>query len=49
MRRSVAMLGCAALLLAACGSDGGGDAPIEVTVFAASSLTDAFTQIGSDF
>jgi molybdate transport system substrate-binding protein len=44
------MLGCAVLLLAACGSGGGGvDAPIEVTVFAASSLTDAFTQIGSDF
>ena len=45
-------MGCAALLLSACGSDdetpsgGAGDGAVELTVFAASSLTDAFTQIG---
>ena len=46
---------CGSLLLAACSSDdssGGGDgspsAPaVELTVFAASSLTAAFTQIGT--
>jgi molybdate transport system substrate-binding protein len=52
MRRWLAMVGSAALLLAACssedGSTGDGEA-VELTVFAASSLTDAFTQIGSDF
>jgi molybdate transport system substrate-binding protein len=57
MRRWLAVVGCAALLFAACSSDddggvrsdtGGGEA-VELTVFAASSLTDAFTQIGSDF
>jgi molybdate transport system substrate-binding protein len=41
------------LVLAACGSaDGGGsngDEGVELVVFAASSLTDAFTQIGNDF
>jgi molybdate transport system substrate-binding protein len=40
------------LVLAACGSGGGsanGSGAIELTVFAASSLTAAFTQIGSDF
>jgi molybdate transport system substrate-binding protein len=57
MRRWPAVIGCAVLLLAACGSDddptggeaGGGDEPVELTVFAASSLTDALTQIGGDF
>lgn len=49
MQRWTAILGCAALLLAACGSDGTGEPPTELTVFAASSLTDAFTQIGEDF
>jgi molybdate transport system substrate-binding protein len=55
MRRWLA-IGCAALLLAACSSDDGGsgggstgEEAVELTVFAASSLTDAFTQIGSDF
>jgi len=56
MRRGAALIGCLALLFAACSSDdrgsndgstGGG--AVELTVFAASSLTDAFTQIGSDF
>jgi molybdate transport system substrate-binding protein len=52
MRRWLAVVGCAAFLLAACTSDDGsaGDGEaVELTVFAASSLTDAFTQIGSDF
>ncbi|HEY7667490.1 MAG TPA: molybdate ABC transporter substrate-binding protein [Actinomycetota bacterium] len=52
MRRWSAVLGCAALILTACGSDDGsgdGGATAELTVFAASSLTDAFTEIGSDF
>jgi molybdate transport system substrate-binding protein len=56
-RLAVALL-CIALVSAACsddvgsGGDGGsgdGGAVTELTVFAASSLTDAFTQIGADF
>ena len=58
MKRWLAVLGCLALLASACGSDspttsggsgGGGGTSTELTVFAASSLTDAFTQIGTDF
>lgn len=52
MRRWRATIGCAALLLVACGSGDGstGDGEtVELTVFAASSLNDAFTRIGSDF
>ena len=56
-KRLLAVAICGSLLLAACSSDdssGDGDgsssAPaVELTVFAASSLTDAFTQMGSDF
>jgi molybdate transport system substrate-binding protein len=52
MRRSTAAIGCAVLLIAACGSKDGstsGGETVELTVFAASSLSDAFTQIGTDF
>ncbi len=52
MRRWLAVLGCAVLFLTACSSDDGssGDGePVELTVFAASSLTNAFAQIGADF
>jgi molybdate transport system substrate-binding protein len=56
MRSLLATIGCAALLFAACSSDeaGSGDPTeggqtVELTVFAASSLTDAFGQIGKDF
>ena len=56
-RRLLAMAICGSLLLAACGADqpvGDGDASsgtpaVDLIVFAASSLTAAFTQIGSDF
>ena len=56
-KRLLAIATCGSLLLAACGSDdtsGAGEAsagspPVELTIFAASSLTAAFTQIGSDF
>jgi len=53
-RRLLVTAICAALALAACTSNGpsGSDSSpraIELTVFAASSLTAAFTQIGSDF
>jgi molybdate transport system substrate-binding protein len=56
-KRLLILAVCGSLLLAACGSDdssgdsdGSSSAPaVELTVFAASSLTDAFTQIGSDF
>ena len=46
--------GALALPLASCGSDGGGTEEAgggtrTITVFAASSLTDAFTEIGADF
>jgi molybdate transport system substrate-binding protein len=52
LRRSLAMIGCAALLFVACSSDGRSDGDpgsAELTVFAAASLTDAFTQMGKDF
>jgi molybdate transport system substrate-binding protein len=51
MRRWLRLIGSAALLLAACGSDdgSGGGESVELTVFAASSLTDALTRIGNDF
>jgi molybdate transport system substrate-binding protein len=53
MRRWISVLGCLALLMAACGDDGeaGGsvDGGAELTVFAASSLTDAFAAIGAEF
>jgi molybdate transport system substrate-binding protein len=56
-KRLLVMAICGSLLLAACGSDdspgngsSGASAPaVELTVFAASSLTAAFTQMGSDF
>ena len=50
--RVVGLFAAAALALAGCGSDeaGGGQAITgEVTVFAAASLTGAFTRIGADF
>ncbi len=57
VKRLVVMAMCGSLLLAACNSnDSSGNSsastsapPIELTVFAASSLTAAFTQIGTDF
>jgi len=57
-KRLLAIAICGSLLLAACGSDDGsgddggssaGSPPLELTVFAASSLTAAFTQMGADF
>ena len=51
--RLAAVLAAAALLLAACGGDGdsGGSstAPSELKVFAAASLTDAFTELGRQY
>ncbi len=45
---------CVSLALVACSNDdepsgGGVSGDVELTVFAAASLTDAFTQLGSDF
>jgi molybdate transport system substrate-binding protein len=50
--RLAALLAVAALALAGCGGDDGGGsgaAPGEIKVFAAASLTAAFTKIGEDF
>jgi len=52
--RLAAALAAAALLLAACGGDdpdagSGATAPSELTVFAAASLTDAFTELGRQY
>jgi molybdate transport system substrate-binding protein len=51
--RTAAVLAAAALVLAACGGGSGGGAgsgsPGELKVFAAASLTAAFTKIGEDF
>jgi molybdate transport system substrate-binding protein len=59
LKRWLAALVCMSLALVACGSNddnasggtagGTSDAATELTVFAASSLTTAFTQIGTDF
>ena len=57
MKRVFAMLACLALLGIACGSDAGDDATggsdavgnVDLTVSAASSLTNAFTDIGAAF
>lgn len=56
-KRDLVMAICGSLLLAACGAGGSpgdgssssGAPAVELTVFAASSLTAAFTQMGSDF
>jgi molybdate transport system substrate-binding protein len=48
MRRWIVLVGCTSLLLTACPADHPNEA-VELTVFAASSLAGAFTQIGSDF
>jgi molybdate transport system substrate-binding protein len=49
--RLLAVLACLTVALTACGSDEqtGGTGNTELNVFAASSLTGAFTEIGSDF
>jgi molybdate transport system substrate-binding protein len=52
VRRWLPLVGCLALVLAACGDDGGqggGTEQRELIVSAASSLTDAFTDIGAAF
>jgi molybdate transport system substrate-binding protein len=49
MLRRLAIVLAFALLLVLTGSCGSGDGRPELTVFAASSLTDAFEQIGEDF
>ena len=50
MKRPMVIAACLTLLLTACSKGAGSDAPqTQLTVFAASSLTAAFTQIGSDF
>jgi molybdate transport system substrate-binding protein len=51
MWRRWAVIGCATTLFIACTSNDGstGGETVDLTVFAASSLTDAFTRIGSDF
>jgi molybdate transport system substrate-binding protein len=54
MKRRLAPIVCIALVLAACSSNSSGSSPSAaggggLTVFAASSLTGAFTQIGKDF
>ncbi len=52
IRRTAAAIACLLFVLPACGSgDGPADfgSPTELTVFAASSLTGAFTQIAKDF
>jgi len=49
MKRLAAPLFCLSLVLAACSSGSSGASSGTLTVFAASSLTGAFTQIGKDF
>ena len=49
MKRLLAPLFCLSLVLTACSSGSSGDSNGTLTVFAASSLTGAFTQIGKDF
>jgi len=50
VKRAVTGLACLAMVLTACGSDGGSESErSEITVLAAASLTAAFTKIGADF
>ena len=49
MKRFLGSLGVLALVVAGCGGGGKAGADVTITVFAAASLTDAFTELGEDF
>jgi molybdate transport system substrate-binding protein len=49
VKQALVVLGVLAIAVAGCGGGAQSDADVTITVFAAASLTDAFTELGEDF